>query len=865
MNRTTHPVTRGFRIPGAAAVFAAMMLYLAPMALRPSIAMAQSATQPASRDEELQRMQAELDRMRQELERMKSQGGQPSQPRPPQDPSVSPTPRPPDPTSTPTPRVATRGQRPPLRKTQPPVNGVTDQQIDLAIRNGVDFLLAQFDDRGQLSNSLPADPERARQMAAADQTMEAGRHALMVYALLQAGQAIQDDRLSIKGPRMRLLIEVMKRNSADGHAGTYMRGIRATALAIHDRPEDRRRLMEDVFFLIDNVHGGAYTYGKFPTPPDPSVPPPPPEDKTKRYGDNSNSQYGLLGVWSGAEVGIEVPLWYWQMVQSHWMESQFEDGQWPYSFDQPAPGAPAAILDNYKGRYTMTMAGLASLFVTYDYLVPPGSGREVGRPPLNEALARGLHWMESGDNSLAKDCYWYAMYGLERVGLACGYKYFGQYDWYRDSAARLSPQMANPLQAGADTQTVAGWVLFLSRGRHPVLLNKLRFDGFWANRPRDAANLARFAADALERPLNWQVVPIQRDWPDWMDSPILYLASHEAPKLSNNDLAKIKGFVDAGGLLYAQSDDARPAFSRFIVEMAQKLYPAYEFRELPTSHDIYTLNLKPTPRPRVRCLSNGSRILIIHSIEDLAQFWQTRAHKTKRHAFEFGVNLFCFAAGKADLRNRLASPYLPAPSEPPSAVLPVARLQYAGNWDPEPYAFVRFGRWFQYQTGLSIQATPLAITKLDIERHPIAHLTGNAPFTFTDADLTALSKYVEGGGILVADACGSSPDFDASFHKAIAKAFPAGKLTVLTKSHPLLSGGADGLENVSRPILRPYTVQKLGRGAARVLTFQAGKGHVVYSPLDITTGLLSSHQWTLQGYEPDYAQRLLKNIILWAW
>ena len=42
-------------------------------------------------------------------------------------------------------------------------------------------------------------------------------------------------------------------------------------------------------------------------------------------------------------------------------------------------------------------------------------------------------------------------------------------------------------------------LLFLARGRHPILMNKLRFDGFWANRPRDVANLARFASKELER------------------------------------------------------------------------------------------------------------------------------------------------------------------------------------------------------------------------------------------------------------------------------------------------------------------------------------------------------------------------------
>ena len=38
--------------------------------------------------------------------------------------------------------------------------------------------------------------------------------------------------------------------------------------------------------------------------------------------DNSNSQYGLLGVWAGAEVGIEVPDEYWLDVEKHWLACQ---------------------------------------------------------------------------------------------------------------------------------------------------------------------------------------------------------------------------------------------------------------------------------------------------------------------------------------------------------------------------------------------------------------------------------------------------------------------------------------------------------------------------------------------------------------
>ena len=55
------------------------------------------------------------------------------------------------------------------------------------------------------------------------------------------------------------------------------------------------------------------------------------------FWDNSNSQYGLLGVWSGAETGIRVLPTFWSEVQKHWTDDQLPDGQWHYRSGDPEP------------------------------------------------------------------------------------------------------------------------------------------------------------------------------------------------------------------------------------------------------------------------------------------------------------------------------------------------------------------------------------------------------------------------------------------------------------------------------------------------------------------------------------------------
>lgn len=758
-------------------------------------------------------------------------------------------------------RVVAAGERLVIRPVPMPQPAVTDEQIGTAIVRGVEFLLNELDDTGQLRRPMQPEPERARILDAEDRSMQAGHHALCVSAILHAGHAVRDERLNPTGKTVARLIDAMKRVPVTGHAETYARGIRATALALNNRPEDRQTLVEDVRYLLENVHGGAYSYGEFPTQQSTATPRPP-NDPARRFGDNSNSQYGLLGVWAGAEAGIEISQAYWALVDAHWTSAQLPSGQWNYQWAGPPPGQPVEHPEAYAGSFNMTVAGLASLLVTYDWLVAPRFGTDVGRPPLSPPLARGLQWLESADNCIALGN-GYGMYGLERVGLASGYKYFGRHDWYRAHAAAVVPQLLN-LHPAADSMTVAYWVLFLSRGRHPVLMNKLRFDGFWSNRPRELANLARFAGRELERPVNWQVVPVERDWQDWTDSPILWLASHDQPKLKEGDELKIRSFIDAGGLLFTQADGGRANFTRYVMDLGRRLFPMYEWQDLPLDHEIYSLNLKVSPKPRLKWITNGSRILMLHSTDDLAAAWQQRAQKTRKNAFDLGLNLFIYAAGQTNLRNRLSSSYIP---EPPAAsqVLRVARVKYNGNWNPEPYAMVRFGRWFGFQTGLGLQISTVELASLDASQWPMAVLTGNAPFTLRDAELAALRKYVEDGGVLLADACGSAPMFDASFALAMGKAFPQQKLAPIPPGHALLGGAGGPLENLAEPLLRPYAIQKLGRSAPRLQMLLSGKGAVVCSSLDITTGLLDTRTWTLIGYDPLYAQKLLKNIVLWTW
>ncbi len=715
-----------------------------------------------------------------------------------------------------------------------PADGVSDDQTGLAISRASHYLLAQFEN-GKLRD-LPMKDSR-----------DVGADALAVYALLQSCQAMYDPKLDFRKQPMKDMLSALAAMDIQGSTETYARSLRLAALALHSRKEDMPTLRADLAWLVRAHRRGAYGYQS----PDPTA--------ELAHWDNSNSQYGLLGVWAAAEAGLDVPASYWTSVQNHWFECRLPDGLWGY---MPGDGSP---------RISMTLAALVSMAVTQDQLESRRDGLRTSRQPYPRPLAEGLAWLDAGDNCLQA---WsgdlgYTLYGLERVALASGYKYFGKHDWYRELSGKLIAKQENDgswLFAGDSVVQSSFYLLFLARARHPVVMNKLRAAGAWNNRPRDLLNLARVAARDMERPLNWQIVPTFVEWHSWMDCPVLYLASHAPLGITESECEKLRAFALAGGLIFTHADGGSESFTQYIRELAGRLFPQHPIDDLPVDHELYTLGFRVPPDQPLLAVSNGSRLLLVHSPKDITQHWHLRSDKTHREAFHMGLNIFLYAAGTTDLRNRLDSPYIPAPpAQRREYSINIARICHNGRWDPEPYAFERFARWFTWQTGYELKVEAVDPRQLLPQRHRLAHLTGNAPATFTDEHSEALRQYVAAGGVLLIDACGASKEFAAGITRdLLPRAFPDARLSPVAATQPFLAGSGDGMNKLPAAVLRPRTQQKLGPDSATLRGFRHGKGYVIFTPLDLTTALLGTRHWTITGFEPDYAMPLLKNLLLWT-
>jgi len=720
----------------------------------------------------------------------------------------------------------------------------SDQAVERAITKGVRFLWSR-----QRKNGSWEEKD-----VGGHKPYPVGPTAICAYALLESGVRPTDKR-------MAKTLGFLAKTRTDK---TYDLAFRALAYAAAARrdPNYRDRLRRDVSQLLRSIdRAGGYTYvsrGSSPRRDDYSG--------FAGAADNSNTQYGLLGVWAGRMHDLEVPYGYWQMSLRYWQRMQQRDGGWGYS----PKGRP-------KSYMAMTLAGLASVFVCYDNLYAMRFLRCQGNASFG-AAERGLAWVEkhAGDIEKFSGHYYYTLYGVERVGLATGYKYFGRYDWYKRGASALIRRQegngrwkASGGNTGGDNTTTAYALLFLLRGRRPVLFNRLEYDGDWNNRPRALANLTRWFGRAFEGAVHWQIINLRTPVEEWHDAPILCLSGATEPKLSDADLRKLRTFVYQGGSIFSITECAGKGFHDGIRKVYRRLFPRYELKELPRAHELYRAYHELKGDVTFHEISNGARPLVVHTDTDIASPWQAMRYLSAKHAFEAAVNVVAYTNDKLALAGRLrfrgTTLWPKRPGGGTVRTIRVARLRHEGNCDPEPLAYERFARLMARRTGTKVEVLgPVPVSALPGSKAHLAAMTGTEAFRLGDGEKTMLKAWLERGGTLVIDAAGGARAFRESAEALLAELFGRRASRQLAITAPLFH--IKGCE-IRRAHYRRRTRELLGNPTDPILrvVLLDGRPAVYFSREDITCGLVGYPSYTVYGYEPDTAFALMRNIVFQAW
>ena len=235
----------------------------------------------------------------------------------------------------------------------------------------------------------------------------------------------------------------------------------------------------------------------------------------------------------------------------------------------------------------------------------------------------GSHYSVSHNPGAGGTWTLYYLYGLERAGRLTARRFLplppgpaspagptgiakGPTTW---SATRTACRASGRARAWARTNPLIGTsfaLLFLSKGRWPVLLGKLQHGGGddWNRHRSDVANLTRYVETRWKRDLTWQVIDLRlASVDDLIQTPVLYLCGSQSPlpdePAERKELAqKLRDYLDRGGFLLAEADCGGAGFDRGFRDLMREVFPEpeYKLQLLEPEHPIWYAEEKIDPR-----------------------------------------------------------------------------------------------------------------------------------------------------------------------------------------------------------------------------------------------------------------------------
>ena len=645
-------------------------------------------------------------------------------------------------------------------------------------------------------------------------------------------------------------------------------------------------------------------------------------------GDNSNSQFALLALHEAERAGVKVDGKTWRLAKAYWEGCQNIDGSWGYY--QPV-----------SGTGSMTCAGIASMVITSDKVRQSDAKAEGDNVQCclqiaedDDRIERALQWLARKDNFSVshnpgtRGSTWllYYLYGLERVGRLTTRRFIGGHDWYREGADwlvgsqdRLSGFWKG---AGADESnplvSTSLALLFLSKGRRPVLLAKLEHPpgGDWNRHRSDVDNLTRFVEPRWQMDLTWQVISLEAATADdLVQSPVLYWCGNSSPlpngAAQQQQLAqKLRDYLDRGGFLFAEAYCGGADFDRGFRELMKQVFPEPEYRLhlLEPEHPIWHAEEKVAPqhlRP-LWGIEFGCRTSVVYAPADppagvpgtdgrsvgprpsLSCLWElSRGGREQEFspavkgqidaALAIGVNVLAYATNR-ELKGKEEFLESPAGKKPGDSSqrgrLSIAKLRHPGGCDAAPRALVNLleaaGR--ELKIRVDTRQNLINITDDAIFDHHLVFMHGRHQFHLTDRERAQLKSYVERGGTLLADSICGSEAFTKSFRREMSAIFTGRQLAPIPADDPMLTaayGGAD-LKTVSRRDPQRRNADEPLKATLRKeppqlegIKFDDRWG-VVFSRYDLSCALEKHDSLDCQGYLREDAARIGLNVLLYS-
>ena len=758
---------------------------------------------------------------------------------------------------------------------------LSPEQIQRAIEKARDWLIREQEGDGSWECAMRTQDTRV------------GATALVMLALANAG--VKSDE-----PALRKSLDWLRRQEPEE---TYSVSLQTMVLAMLAPAADRAIIQRNVGWLeqtqvAQGPAAGSWSYGK-----------------GKGTGDNSNSQFALLALHEAARAGARVKPEVWMKAQQYWVSCANADGSWGYT------------IGNVAGTGSMTCAGIASVWITAEHLGTPDAqaARDTvsccGGGSSPKVLERGLDWLGKRfsvreNPGGGQTWHFYYLYGLERVGRFTARRFIGQADWYLEGARVLvasQDQLPGAFRGGRiEDPTVATSfaLLFLAKGRRPVLVAKSRHDPGtdWNRHGHDIAHLVEHVETLWRKDypagLSWHVV----DSPaatldDFRQAPVLWLSGKSAFDLGPDAGPRLRRYIDEGGFIFAEGCcPASGDFDRRFRQLVGEIFPEPEYglHLLPPEHPAWHAEALVPPelhRPLLG-IDYGCRTCLIYApptdlqrdapaMPSLSCLWEiggpsrrALAPAIQREvdaALAIGTNVLAYATNR-ELKSKdqlFASDQ--GPAEPADRFergqITIGKLRHGGMCDAAPAALANILRAAARELGVRVDDTPAQIDPADprLFDHHLVFMHGRQGFAFPQAARERLRQFFERGGTLLADAVCASGNFSEAFRTELAAVLPDHKLEEIPVTDPLFSANDYGGFDIREVTLRepsggdgPLAARRR-RIAPKLEGIRIGdRWAVIFSPYDLSCALEKQNSLECTGYDRDDAEKIALNVLLYS-
>ena len=188
---------------------------------------------------------------------------------------------------------------------------------------------------------------------------------------------------------------------------------------------------------------------------------------------------------------------------------------------------------------------------------------------------------------------------------------------------------------------------------------RLQYDGGgdWYSDPSSLPNLLSFVGEHTRLETAQDEARVKLLDRELFAYPYLYMTGHGNVAFSDEEAARLRRYLEAGGFLHA--DDNYGMDESFRRQM-KKVLPTSEFVELPPDHELFHCHFELPDglpkvhehdggRPQALGMFDGDRLVVLYTFEsDLGDGWEdAHVHKNsrdlRRRALEMGANIVVYA------------------------------------------------------------------------------------------------------------------------------------------------------------------------------------------------------------------------------